>query len=232
VYAGDYARPSQTLPTGVDQKHSSRAQVTLETVAPAELFDYNTQAARAAFEAAAKAGMLRIVYCSSVFILGWSHDPQSFIPQYLPIDENHPLVPTESFGISKLTGEAFATAIAKNTGISVVSLRLASVAPPFPPIPDDRRLHLLQWPYINSRDVGDAFIAALQASAPAVTPGRHEAFYICSPTTIFQQTTAELLKRAFGDDEIAIRDNGKLKGNASIISNEKARMLLGFNPRV
>ena len=56
----------------------------------------------------------------------------------------------------------------------------------------------------------------------------HEPFLLAQPTTRFREPTIELIKQNFGD-RVEIR--GELKGNASVISTEKAQRMLGFKPR-
>ena len=56
----------------------------------------------------------------------------------------------------------------------------------------------------------------------------HEAFLLAQPTTRFRESTAELIERNFGD-RVPIR--GELRGNASVISTEKAQRLLGLEFR-
>ncbi len=56
----------------------------------------------------------------------------------------------------------------------------------------------------------------------------HEPFMLAQPTTRFKESTAELIELNFGS-KVGIR--GELRGNASVISAEKARRILGWRPR-
>ena len=56
----------------------------------------------------------------------------------------------------------------------------------------------------------------------------HEAFMLAQPATRFEEPTAGLIELNFGS-KVEIR--GELKGNASVISAEKARRMLGWRPR-
>ncbi len=64
----------------------------------------------------------RVVNASSSSIFG--------IPDYLPIDEAHPVHPTSPYGVSKLAAEQYAKVFHKVYGMYVVSLRYFSVYGP------------------------------------------------------------------------------------------------------
>lgn len=62
--------------------------------------------------------------------MGWAHDPNGFVPQYLPLDENHPMMPFETYGLSKQVGEDIAAMMARSSDTSIVSLRFTNVVHP------------------------------------------------------------------------------------------------------
>ena len=127
------------------------------------------------FEAAASNGHKRVVFSSSLFAMGYSHDPSAFKPSYLPLDEQHPVHPLEHYGISKAFGEEFAAMLTRAPGdsssdppqkrprsdsLSFVSLRFSNIIKeenfsqlplswklrPFPVTP-------LMWAYCHEHDV-------------------------------------------------------------------------------
>jgi len=57
--------------------------------------------------AAFRLGVKRVVSASSNAIVGWSYG-ERFVPDYLPIDEDHPLRPEDVYGLSKEIGETIA----------------------------------------------------------------------------------------------------------------------------
>ncbi len=65
---------------------------------------------------------LKIVYSSTRQVYG--------IPQYLPVDEQHPLAPTDVNGINKLAAEMYFSLYARIYGIRCVSLRLTNTYGP------------------------------------------------------------------------------------------------------
>ncbi|MGE0725923.1 MAG: NAD-dependent epimerase/dehydratase family protein, partial [Alphaproteobacteria bacterium] len=75
--------------------------------APAEVtFRVNVQGTWSVLQAAEDAGVKRVVVASSDAILGLSYNPPDWKPQYLPIDEDHPIRPTEFYSLSKEATES------------------------------------------------------------------------------------------------------------------------------
>jgi len=223
--------PSRILPIGCDPTHADNQQIILEDIDPIILYENNVKSTFNIFQEAARQNMRRVVFSSSAFAVGWAHDPLAFIPRYLPIDEDHPLVPFESYGLSKQTCENIASMIARSSSVSFVSLRFTNVVhvgdprkAPLPwPAPDKKTpRNVIMWSCTDARDVASVHVKALEADIKG-----HEAFMIAGPTTRYQKNTMELLKEFFTD--VPVRCD--LKGNDSIISTEKAKRVLGFEPR-
>jgi nucleoside-diphosphate-sugar epimerase len=80
--------------------------------------------------AAADKKLRRVVFSSSAFGMGWAHDPRAFVPLYLPLDEEHPMMPFEPYGLSKQIGECISQMVARSSTTSAVSLRFTTVVPP------------------------------------------------------------------------------------------------------
>lgn len=194
-----------------------------------ETFRNNVISTFNVLKAAADQELRRVVFSSSAFAMGWSGDPGAFVPRYLPLDEQHPMMPFEAYGLSKEIGEYIGRMVARSTKTSVVSLRFANVVEPehqaaFPlpaPTPENPTT-LVMWAYADPRDVARAHELALQVELIG-----HEAFLLAQPNTRFRESTDELIKCNFGD-KVEIR--GPLSGNSSVISTDKARRMLGFVP--
>ena len=197
---------------------------------PRDIFDNNVTSTFNVMMTAAELGLRRVVFSSSAFAMGWAHDGAAFEPMYLPLDEEHPMMPFEPYGLSKMVGEDIGRMIARNTDTTVVSLRFTNVARPeiqaeFPwpaPTPESP-LTLVMWAYADARDVAEAHVLALDARIE-----EYEAFMIAQPTSRFSEPTIDLVKSNFGD-KVEIREG--LSGHASVISTEKAQRLLGWQPR-
>ncbi len=193
-------------------------------------FENNVQSTFNVLWAAANQKIRRVVCSSSAFAMGWAHNPSAFVPQYLPLDEHHPMMPFEPYGLSKQVGECIGEMVARSSTTSIVSLRFTNVVSeerqtefPWPAPTPEKPLTLVMWAYADPRDVAEAHVLALEADIHG-----HEAFLIAQPTTRFQEPTVELIQRNFGH-HVPIRQ--PLEGNASVISTKKAQQILGFKPR-
>ena len=180
-------------------------------------------------EAAAAIGLQKIVFASSVFTLGWHESPTAYWPQYLPVDEEHPMTPFESYGLSKVMGEEIIATASRRTGIPAVSLRIMNViqedgyfAFPWPTPAGLLATRFVMWPYVDVRDAATACRQALEADITG-----HEACLIAAEDIRFDASTAALL-REFAP-KVPVRK--PLEGSASVISIEKAKRLLGFQPQ-
>ena len=196
---------------------------------PGVIFDNNVASTFNVMMSAAELRLRRVVFSSSAFGMGWAHDGNAFVPLYLPLDEEHPMMPFEPYGLSKQVGEDIGRMIARNSNTTVVSLRFTNVALPevieeFPwtaPTPHSP-LTLVMWAYAEAGDVAEAHVLALDAEIE-----EYEAFMIAQPSSRFAEPTIDIVKSNFGD-RVEIRDG--LSGNASVISTQKAQRLLGWRP--
>ena len=197
---------------------------------PKVIFDNNVSCDFNVMMAAAELGLRRVVFSSSAFGMGWAHDGNAFVPLYLPLDEEHPMMPFEPYGLSKQVGEDIGRMIARNSDTTVASLRFTNVALPevqgeFPwpaPTPENP-LTLVMWAYADARDVAEAHVLAVDAEIE-----EYEAFMLAQPSSRFNEPTINLIKNNFGD-RVEIRDG--LTGAASVISTAKAQRMLGWRPR-
>ena len=196
---------------------------------PRFIFENNVTSTFNVMTSAAEQGLRRIVFSSSAFGMGWAHEGDSFVPLYLPLDEEHPMMPFEPYGLSKQVGEDIGRMIARNSDTTVVSLRFTNVALPevqaeFPwPAPTpDKPLTLVMWAYADARDVARAHVLALDADIE-----EYEAVMLAQPTSRFDEPTIDLVRNNFGD-RVEIREG--LEGTASVISSDKAQLLLGWRP--
>ncbi|HQF55234.1 MAG TPA: NAD-dependent epimerase/dehydratase family protein [Fibrobacteria bacterium] len=80
---------------------------------------------------------IRIVYASTRQIYGK--------PQYLPVDENHPIVPVDVNGINKVSGEWYHILYSKVHGIPCTALRLTNTYGPGMRVKDARQTFLGVW---------------------------------------------------------------------------------------
>ncbi len=197
---------------------------------PRVIFDNNVASTFNIMMSAAELGLRRVVFSSSAFGMGWAHDGNAFVPLYLPLDEEHPMMPFEPYGLSKQVGEDIGRMVARSSDTTVVSLRFTNVAPeevqaefPWPAPTPENPLTLVMWAYADTKDVASAHVLALDAEIE-----EYEAFMIAQASSRFREPTIDLVRNNFGDC-VEIREG--LGGTASVISTEKAQRLLGWRPR-
>ena len=189
-------------------------------------FETNIISTYNVFEASRQLGIKNIVWASSETVLGL---PFATPPPYVPVDEEYPGRPESAYSLSKLLGEEMAKQFCRwDPELKIIGLRLSNVMDPsdyarFPSFQDDaakRRWNL--WGYIDARDAAQAFRLALESSLKGA-----EIFVIANADTVMNRSNEELLgehyanvprKRAFGPNE-------------TLLSIEKARKVLGYEPR-
>ncbi|MEH2068818.1 MAG: NAD(P)-dependent oxidoreductase [Nostoc sp.] len=88
---------------------------------PDEIIAVNLLGTWHILSAAAQAKVKRIVFFSSVDVLGIFKGERK--PDYLPLDENHPCYPSTPYAISKRLGEEMCQYFTDSTGISTICLR-------------------------------------------------------------------------------------------------------------
>lgn len=94
-----------------------------------ETFRINCTGTFNVFEAAAAAGIRRVVCASSINALGFNFGIKTFDIQYFPIDEEHPSFTTDPYSFSKQVTEEIAAYYWRREGITSVCLRLPMVVP-------------------------------------------------------------------------------------------------------
>jgi nucleoside-diphosphate-sugar epimerase len=176
------------------------------------------------FEASRLLALRRVVWASSETILGLPFDRE---PAYAPIDEDHPPRPESSYALSKLLGEELGRQLHRWSGTPYVALRFSNIMEPegyarFPSFWDDaglRRWNL--WGYVDARDVAQSCRLALGADVGA------EHFIVAAADTVMNRPSAELMAEVY--PSVPIR--GSTGEFGTLLSIEKARKLLGYEPR-
>lgn len=92
-----------------------------------DIFHINVTGTFNVYEAAAQAGIRRVVSASSINALGYNFGVQVFPIQAFPLDESHPSHTTDVYSFSKQTVENIAAYYWRRDGISGVQLRLPFV---------------------------------------------------------------------------------------------------------
>jgi nucleoside-diphosphate-sugar epimerase len=194
--------------------------------ADTETFGNNVTATYNVLKAATDLGVGRAVLASSVAAYGFIYAPRMPTPDYLPLDEEHPCRPQDSYGLSKVVGEAIADSFVRLASIAIASLRIAGVN--FDPTfqryvqrwsaPAERLGGF--WSYVDARDAAVACRLAIEAPLQG-----HQVFNVCAPTSLMREPTDELIRRYVPD---LPRTKPGLSGNWSGLDPTKAERVLGF----
>jgi nucleoside-diphosphate-sugar epimerase len=178
-------------------------------------------------EAAALLGIRKVVMASSVSALGVAFRFREVDVQYAPIDEAHPLLSQDAYGLSKSVGEHIAEGfVRRDPMLSASSLRFTSVfTPEFPRqyVEEQRREAEINgglWTYVDVRDAGRACRLAMEHTEPG-----HHPFHITAPQTFMLTPTRDLMMRFFPGIRIA---DGVLAGTESPFDLTRAEQMLGF----
>lgn len=184
---------------------------------------------------------VRIVFASTRQIYGK--------PDYLPVDEKHPVRPVDVNGINKAAGEAFHLLYARVHGLRATALRLTNTIGPRMRVKDARQTFLGVWvrrliegePFEvwggeQRRDftyVDDAVEAFMLAAAREAAVG--EVFNLGGPPPVTLQRLAELMVEANGGGAFVVREfpaeRKKIDIGDYYADDRKIGRMLGWKPR-
>ena len=191
-------------------------------------FDNNILSTHHVFSAARTAGIKRIVWASSETVLGLPMSPDT-PPPYLPVDEEYHPRPESSYSLSKTLEEEMARQFCRwDPELTMIGLRFSNVMAPadyavFPGFDADPSVRQWNvWGYIDARDGAQAVRLGLESEIT----GR-EIFIIANADTVMTRPSAELAAEVFPD--VPVRK--ELTGRETLLSIDKARRLLGFEPQ-
>jgi UDP-glucose 4-epimerase len=207
------------------------AAISNPRIATAEkTFNVNTQGTWAVLQAAEDAGVKRVVVASSDATSGLLYNPPDLMPQYLPLDEKHPLRPRDAYSLSKVVTETICQSYVTRGKLEVIAIRPTHII--FPEEYgalrakglDERNYHL--WTYVSPQDVSQAFRLALEAKDI-----RFDTFLITAADGLNERPTLEMVKARYGTlPAIRNRDYFANRPQASIVDISHAREILGYQP--
>jgi UDP-glucose 4-epimerase len=189
------------------------------------VFQNNLMATFNTLEAAVRWGVPRFVNLSSETVPGFFFPERPALPEYVPVDEQHPIRPQDPYATAKHFGEQLMDAAIRRSDITCLSIRPSWVQwegnyeNNLGPQLRDPAPSAGFWAYIDVHDLADA----IRLAAEAHTPG-HEVIYIASPDLAAHESLEELVRRFHGDGP------PELRPGESGISIAKARQLLGYDP--
>ncbi len=180
--------------------------------------------------AAGLTGVRRLVVAGSTCAGGFCRNHHYPCPDYLPLDEQHPCRPDDTYGIGKYLSELMAERMAQRfPGLSIHTLRISWVIDPARDYPRMAR----EWEerqgfdgnlgtYIDVRDAAVAFRLALETQLTGA-----EVFYILNPDALGDYPSGDYARERFPGVTLPA-DFGE---HQALESADKARRLLGWEPK-
>ena len=191
-------------------------------------FQNNVMSTYNILEAAASLGISKAVTASSESSYGIVFSRQNLKPLYVPMDEDHPQLPEDPYGLSKIVGEEIARTISRRCKMQVVALRIGNVItaakynnfPGF--IHDPKQRRGILWSYIDARDIASACRLAVEANGLGFV-----AVNLAADDTSMDIKSSELMKQEFPE----VTDiRAPLDNYHTLLSNEKAKKVLNWQP--
>ncbi|KRB45937.1 NAD(P)-dependent oxidoreductase [Terrabacter sp. Root181] len=180
-------------------------------------------------EAATRLGVRKVIFASSETTYGVCFAQGERRPLYVPVDEEHPTVPEDSYAMSKVANEVTARSFQARTGFDIYGLRINNVIEPheyaemFPPFLQDPALRRRNiFAYIDTRDLGQMVERCLETDGLG-----YEVFNVANADMSVAATTDEVRERFYDGVELR-RPMGR---NETFYSIDKARDLVGYSPQ-
>lgn len=190
-----------------------------------EVFRINVMSTYNVLDAASKYGIKKVIIASSETTYGIVFAHHYRMPAYLPLDEDYPVDPMDSYAMSKILNEATAKAFHARTGSDIYCLRIGNVIDPvdyakFPEYFKDPGLRRrITWSYIDARDLATASRLAVDTDGLGF-----QVMNVAADDVSSDLPTAELLKRFYPTVPLK-KTLGEFE---TLLSNEKIKRLLGF----
>ncbi len=191
-----------------------------------ETFRVNTMGTYNVLEAALKMGVRKVIVASSETTYGIAFADGEKKPDHLPVDEDHPTVPHDSYGMSKVVNEATARSFQARFGADIYALRINNVMAPeqyqqdWPDYfrdPDQRRRNVFS--YIDARDLGQVVDLCLKKDGLG-----YQVFNVANDAMSVNLSVDEVVKRYYADVPL----KRPFEPGESPYSNLKIKQVLGF----
>ncbi|MDT0416335.1 NAD(P)-dependent oxidoreductase [Streptomyces sp. DSM 41982] len=189
----------------------------------------NVLAAYLALQEAGRRGIGRVVAASSLSAVGLAWADRDLHPAYVPVDEEHPNLTVDSYGLSKIMSEEAAAFTTRRFGTATVMLRFPFVGmgerlekrlagTHRDPGPMRREL----WGWLHTEDAAASVRAALTAPLTG-----HHVVNVAAPDTEALEPSRDLLAAYHPGTEV----RGEFGGHDSFFATGRMRDVLGFAPK-
>ncbi|WOQ69248.1 NAD(P)-dependent oxidoreductase [Microbacterium limosum] len=179
-------------------------------------------------EAVAARGIPRLINLSSDSVSGMTWALRPFVGAFCPIDETHPDLAHDAYGMSKRVTEMLCDALVARTDATAVSIRPTWVLTPEsyasnlrPFFADPDLPSAVFWAYIDVRDLADLVVACVETP----TPG-HEVVYAAAADNIGGRDLLAEVERLHPE----VERRTVSRADASGIDSSKAHRLFGWAP--
>jgi nucleoside-diphosphate-sugar epimerase len=190
---------------------------------------FNAGPAYLVLTGAGRCGVRRIVASSSFSAVGMAWADRDLSPHYVPVDERHPRLTVDSYGLSMGVTEEIAAYTTRRFGAATVCLRfpfvgtgarLADRLAEVDARPGGNRREL--WAWVDTRDAARAVAAALTADLTG-----HHVLNIAAPDTTAIEPTRDLLDRFHPGTVV----RSELANHESLVDTRLAGTVLGFSAK-
>jgi nucleoside-diphosphate-sugar epimerase len=183
-------------------------------------------------EAARIEGVQRFISASTNCVYGhcFPLSDRCFPLAYLPIDEDHPLVPEDNYGITKVLAEKLLETYTDTWGITTAALRLTWV---WGEKETRDRIDMQEfkedvfapyfWSYVDELDVAEAVYLTL--TTPELP--KYGVYNIMAADTMSELDTSELVRRFYPDVEL----KRAFTGRESLFDCNRAKEAFNYNPQ-
>ena len=194
-----------------------------------ETFRVNALSTYNVIEAAAKLGIPKVIFASSETTYGICFADGEVRPEYVPVDEEHPTVPHDSYAMSKVVNEATARSFQARFGIDIYGLRINNVIEPheyqsdFPAYVEEPALRRRNiFAYIDARDLGHMVDCCLRTDGLG-----YEVFNVSNDDSSVALPSDAVYDQFYS----GIPRHGEMSRYQTFYSNAKAKRMVGFAPQ-
>ncbi len=197
--------------------------------ARSDTFRGNTMITYNVMQASGDFGVPRFVNAGSEMATGWLTTDE--LPSRFPFTEDDRVASPNAYALSKYLSEVIADSLAvRYPTMAICTLRINNVIPP--ELSDEmlgpRREQFPGpgsanfWSYIDARDVGSAFRAALEGES-----GGHEVFLIAAADTCIEVPIREAVRQRYGREGNFAAEHGDFE---SVFDCGKMERFFGWKP--
>ncbi len=195
---------------------------------PILIYQTNIMGTANLLEASLENNIKKFIYASSIHVYGIP-----IKPEYLPIDEEHPLRPSIPYALSKLIGEELGRGyVKKNSNFTFINLRIGGIchkkhAYSSFKLSDIGNYKRILWTHIHAKDLGQLVKLSLLKDIKGF-----EVFNAFAQDHLFPGIPSlDIMKRFFPKiKKVYNNDEFLTKENRSFISIRKAKDMLGYQP--